>query len=385
MPSVPTWSTQIDVNITGSASTVTALKNGNSVAVWTFDAGVSSGTHIYARLVGSDGGVTTPSFRVEGTGFATQSNPSVASIDDDTFIITWQDDQTTSTRAIVYDVQPDGTVKARGAAFELATPPSPDNHANPSITALADGKFAIAVTGNILGITTNAAATYVYDGTGKLIGTTEFATGSFGAPGQALDTAVAKLQDGGAYVTVTSNSYAGPQNQTRYKVTAGVYSAVNNSEIKLIDITINNTAVPEFAVTTLKDGRFIVAWTTDGRVLAKIYKADGTESKALFNLDAGSNAGITKIAIQATESGFALAFQQGDDVFAQTYNVSGQDVAVRSTAIMAHAADSSLQTSPSISVLADGRFIVNWSDAAGVHGRIFDDRQALLWQLHQRA
>jgi Ca2+-binding RTX toxin-like protein len=208
-----------------------------------------------------------------------------------------------------------------------------DSQFNPSITALADGRFVATWHSNDSsdGSGTNIRAR-IYNVDGSAAGG-DFIVNSTTVSNQ-TDPSTTALADGSFVVSWTS---ADPGDGSSTCIRARVYDA--DSSPAGDDFIVNSTA-EDFqstsSITALADGRFVAAWTSfdtgdgpgDGLIRARVYNADGS--------------------------------------------ASGDDFIVNSPV-------SNSQLEPSVTALADGRFVVTWysydpGDGSGtnIRAQIFD-------------
>jgi len=366
------WGGTLSASPGSAMPALTALKNGSYLATWVDEA---TGK-IEAQVVGADNLPKTDKFTVASGGAL--KNPSVTALKDGGIVITWENETAISVHAAVINVKADGSTEIRKAPFQVAVPNIPvNNHSNPSVTALDSGGFAISVTDRFSTSETDTATTFVYDSNGSYI-----RTDGFTAFNRTKDTAITAVQDGKAYVTVVS---AARQSTTdaRYELTAKLYSA-SGGESKSILISDGSGAAPSFAVETLEDGRFIVVWSQFNAFKARIYKPDGAVDGDVLQLYTSGDSqvlNISNISVKAVKSGFAVVFQQNktsdSDVHLATFTLTGEP---KGTARLVHTASASIQESPTLTTLADGRIAVSWKDLGVTPSRvqiqIFDERQS---------
>jgi Ca2+-binding RTX toxin-like protein len=130
---------------------IAALANGRFVSAWTDSTGMgadANGSAVRAQLFNADGTRAGSEFLVNTTTAGNQANPSVTALPDGRFVIAWTDDSRSGNdrsgsaiRAQLFNAN--GT---RAGAELLVNSTTAGNQSNPSITALAGGRFAIAWT-----------------------------------------------------------------------------------------------------------------------------------------------------------------------------------------------------------------------------------------------
>ncbi|NGO50253.1 calcium-binding protein [Allomesorhizobium camelthorni] len=384
---------EIIVNSTATGSqgdsSITALADGRFVATWrSLDGGDGDGSCIRARLYNGDGSAAGDDFIVNSTVANDQNLPSITALADGRFVATWEsydtiDDQGSCIRARIYNA--DGSP----AGDDFIVNSTPEGYQfSPSITALADGRFAVTWesfdSGDGSG---NCIRARIYNADGSATGD-DFVVNSTPDEGQ-FDPSITALADGRFVVTWTSfDPGDGSGSCVRGRVHNADGSAAGN------DFVVNSTAAGnqlDTSITALADGRFVATWqsadTGDGSgncIRARIYNANGSASGGDFivNSTAADNQFYPSITALA-DGRFVATWTSGDSgdgsgscIRARLYNVdgsaAGDDFIVNSTA-------TNEQSGSSVTALADGRFVVTWTsfeagDGSGtcIRSQIFD-------------
>jgi hypothetical protein len=279
-----------------SQSSVAVLDDGRILVAWT-DSGSGA---IRGRIVNADGSSAVPEFPANTDTAGAQSEGVVAALPDGRFILAWKDDSQTggdtsssAIRARIFDA--DGTPSA--PAF-LANVTAASLQLTPSLTVLADGRILMAWTdfSQSAGDTSSTAvrARIFHDDGSEAV--PEFLVNAT-TPGSQGSSAVAALADGG-FVACWSDDSQTTGDTSFFAVRARVFDAFGNQTVA--EFVVNTaTAGHQFdpAVTALADGRFAVCWTdysatggdTDGSAIrARIFNADGTESVPEFLVNASA-------------------------------------------------------------------------------------------------
>ncbi len=147
----------------------------------------------------------------------------------------------------------------------------------------------------------------------------------------------------------------------------------------LINTTTTNSQ-SEPTITALADGRFVVAWTDGGAsggdtssdaVRAQVFNADGSKSGAEFLVNTTTTNGQSEPTITALADGrFVVAWTDGSAsggdtsgcaVRAQVFNADGSTSGAE---FLVNTTTTSGQFEPTITALADGRFVVAWTDSS---------------------
>src|SRR5918993_5962373 len=128
---------------------ITALANGRFVAVWGDDyTATQEDTHksaVMGQIFNADGSLYGSHFLVNTTTAESQTEPSITALADGRFVVAWSDNSLrpdggrTNVRGQVFDV--DGSKS--GSEFLITTPTSSDQFA-PTLAALPDGRFVAA-------------------------------------------------------------------------------------------------------------------------------------------------------------------------------------------------------------------------------------------------
>jgi Ca2+-binding RTX toxin-like protein len=322
---------------------ITTLADGRVVMTWrSFDNGDGLSTCIRARIFNANGTPTGADFIVNSTATAAQSNPSVAVLANGNIVFSWESDDTadTSLGCIRTRIFTD-TGTAVGVDFVSNTTTSGQQYA-PTVTALTDGRFLLtwdhygdedgpgdeihARLFNANG--TPVAADFIANSTttgiqsaasvsalsaGRFVMTwmsEDTGDGSLGAirarifnangtaagadfivnstaTSDQVNPAVAVLADG--RMVFTWQSYDSGDGDLSC-IRARIYSAAG---VALgTDFIVNTTtfgAQSDVAITTLADGRFVMAWAStdtgdgaDGCIRARLYNLDGTPAGSDF-------------------------------------------------------------------------------------------------------
>ena len=139
---VNTWepSSQHDPSITG-------LADGNYVVTWQDDSGHDggSGADIRGQVFTPSGAPLGEEFRVNTTTYQTQSDPSIASLSDGGFVITWESDYQDGDSSYynIYGQRFDANGSSVGDEFMANVDRTIRDQHDPSVTGLDNGEFVI--------------------------------------------------------------------------------------------------------------------------------------------------------------------------------------------------------------------------------------------------
>jgi Ca2+-binding RTX toxin-like protein len=404
--------------------TLTALPDGRFVIIWAEVIGTFDGelgyyvyeSNIRGQLFNANGTKAGAEILVNTTTNKDQYEPTITALADGRFVVAWTDSSqaggdssSVAVRAQVFNA--DGT-KA-GAEFRVNTTTNKDQY-EPTITALSDGRFVVAWTDSSQagGDTSSVAVrAQVFNADGTKAGA-EFLVNTTTSNGQ-YQPAIAALADGGFVIAWTDVSGTG-EDASGSAVRAQVFAADGTpagSEC-LVNTTTNNDQ-SDCRITALFDGRFVVTWTNynetgefvenefgefvsldSSDLHAQIFNSDGTRAGDEFRVNttsAGSQYQYSSTITSLADGGFVVAWTDEQKqsynsvVRAQVFNTNGGKVGSELLVNIPPIFQLDYQIVPKITALADGRFLIAWSDKTviqsaedggntGIRARIFDPR-----------
>jgi Ca2+-binding RTX toxin-like protein len=267
---------------------VAMLSDGRTVAVYaTINGGVAN---VLARFIGADGVATATDVPLSDVASATVGSPSVTALADGSFAVTWDNGTNTFARAFTSTGTPVAASVTVGAGT-LST-----------ITALPDGRMLVTNFGTL-----PKATIYNSD----------------------LSVSVATFN-------------------------------INTTALGLATDGVSN-------VTVLSDGRFVVSWqsstATDKDIAGRIFNADGTSTGNEFVVNAAANAQGQANIIALANGGFMVTYASNNgtdtDIKGIMYDAAGVASTVGELTISTTNAAS--QVAPDAIQLDDGRVLVVWS------------------------
>jgi Ca2+-binding RTX toxin-like protein/subtilisin-like proprotein convertase family protein len=246
------------VNTTTSNSqqnpSVSALVDGGFVVTWMDNSKDGSGWGVYGQRFGVDGSASGGEFRVNTTTNNSQMYPSVSTLADGGFVVTWMDDSKDGSGWGVYGQRfgADGT--ATGGEFRVNTTTNNSQY-QPTVAALADGGFVITWMDD----SKDGSGWGVY---GQRFGADGTATGgefrvNTTTNNSQYQPTVAALADGGFVITWMDDSNDGSGSGV-YGQRFGADGSVTSAEFR-VNTTINNSQEAP-TVAALADGGFVVTW-----------------------------------------------------------------------------------------------------------------------------
>ena len=267
-----------------------------------------------------------------------------------------------------------------------------------SVTALSDGRFVVtftdqSATGGDTSLTAVRARIFNADGTQSV---PEFLVNTTIAGGQ-FDSSVTALSDGRFVVTFTDFSQTGGDTSS-IAIRARIFNADGTQSVP--EFLVNTTTTSDqfqSSVTALADGRFVVTFsdfsqtggdTSSAAIRARIFNADGTQSvpEFLVNTTTASlqlDSSVTALADGRFVVTFTDGSQSGGDtnlgaIRARIFNADGTQSVPE---FLVNTTTTSDQGESSVTALADGRFVVTFTDSsvsggdtssAAIRARIFN-------------
>jgi Ca2+-binding RTX toxin-like protein len=352
--------------VEGAATTV--LPDGRFISTWQDVVDIDEGPNIryaypsiHAQILNADGTAAAPVFKVNGLAMGNVGKPQVALLANGDFVIVYEQVNAAAGihNLIWHRYHADGTslgetAVARGTG-SLA----------PSVTALGTGGFAI---------THNNAIQNSVDGIAHIIVSNEgsILQDRIEYRGDDEDyrgpTAVALPNTGGKYVTVLSGFHLddGPSFGFDIRSSTGV---LQRSFTKISDVT--EQVSDNVAITTLDTQEFVVTWKMGPEIKARLFGFDGLAHGAEFVV--GAAPGAVKPNIVALPNGhFAIVFHPGgQNIQVKIFNNSG----IPTEGFSVPGTQSPSYSDPVLTILADGRFLIEWNSEYAVKAQIFDPRQ----------
>jgi autotransporter passenger strand-loop-strand repeat protein len=362
----------VNSQITGSQwyPTVTGLSNGGFVVTWqdglagsnsgSGALGDASGSAVHAQMFAADGSKVGGEFLVNTQTNGSQAAPVITSLSNGGFVISWQDQNSTSgdIRAQVYGA--DGSKVGGELSINSVTA---NNQNTPAITGLPNGGFVVAWTSQGANSPDVKAQVYAADGT-KVGG--EFLVNSTNPNFDQERASVATLANGD--FIVTWNDFRTGDWQVRGQVFHPTASGATKvgSEIIVDTAFYNNRMVA--GVTGLADGNFVISFEdTSGEIRAQVFTATGTKVGSEFqvNTQTSGNQGFSSITALTT-GGFVVTWSDegtgdgnGSGIKAQVYDAGGNKIGGE---YIVNQYTDNVQYYPTVAALANGGFVITWQD-----------------------
>jgi Ca2+-binding RTX toxin-like protein len=300
---------------------VTALADGGFVITWVSNDSDDNG--VFAQRYDADGTARGNEFMVNSVETADQDKHSITALSDGGFVIAWtslgEDGDVEGIFAQRYDAEGN---PVGNAGFQVNTETSSLQYA-PSISSLADGGFIISWVSNAQDGSSTGIYAQRYDAEGDPFGV-EFIINATTTGGQYAPS-ITGLADGGFVVTWTSTDGNGEGVYSR------VYDAAGNTSGADVRVNVATASNQSGAsVAALEDGGYIVTWSSnlqdgdDSGIYARLYTADGTAAGTEFLVNSTTLNGQTSPSVAALEDGgFIITWQSESAIYSQRYAANG--------------------------------------------------------------
>ncbi len=371
-------------------SAVTGLADGRFVVTWTDDSAISgdtSGSAVRAQIYNADGSKAGPEFLVNSTTLDIQNQPTITDLDDGRFVASWTDFSSGSVviRAQVFNANGSKS----GTEIVVSAAAGAGGEVDSDITGLAGGRFVVTWTDTNSDTGQFEVYSQVFKSNGDKLGTAELVHQS---AGNHSNSTVTTLSDGRFIVMWDDLSNLGA-NEVKGRIFNANGSPGGNEFVV-------NTRLPDVQdqpdVAALKGGRFVGVWVDkfegNFEIRAQLFDDDGLKlgTEIVVNSPTGqTNQSDPAISVLASGQ-FVVTWTDesltGGDTSAQA--IKGQlfnaDGSPSGGEFLVNTKTANTQYQPAITGLADGRFVVSWSDfsATGgdtfgyaVRGQIFDPRE----------
>ena len=360
---------------------ITSLSDGGFVITWQSDGQDGNSWGVYAQRYDSSGNTVGDEFQVNIYTTGEQNYPSITSLNDGGFVVTWQSNGQDGNDWGVYAQRYDSSGNTVGTEFQVNTYTTSDQ-SRQSITSLSDGGFVIAWQSS--GQDGSNYGTYAqrYNSSGNTVGS-EFQVNTYTTTDQAWPR-ITSLSDGGFIIVWQSNGQDGSNNG----VYAQRYDILGNTvgtEFQVNTYTTDEQRYPSIA--SLNDGGFVIAWGSDEQdgdwfgIYAQRYDSSGNSVGSEFQVNTYTVSWQVHSSITGLDDGgFIIAWnsngQDGSNngVYAQRYDSSGNTVGDE---FRVNTYTTDHQRIPSITSLDDGSFVIAWQSngqdgsGEGIYAKIY--------------
>jgi Ca2+-binding RTX toxin-like protein len=366
-----------------SSPSVTTLSDGGFVVTWQSSGQDGNGNGIYGQRYTSNGSLVGDEFQINSTTSNNQSSPSVTALSDGGFVVTWQSLGQDGNGNGIYGQRYTSNGAPIGNEFQINSTTSNDQ-SSPSVTALSDGGFV--VTWESQGQDGSEYGIYGrrYMSNGSPDGD-EFQVNAYTLSDQRFPSVTA-LSDGGFVVTWMSLGQDGSEYGIYGRRYASNSVPVSNQDFRINSHTLGWQASP--SVTALSNGGFVVTWLSYGQdgsftgIHGQRYTSTGIPVGNEFQINSHTLGWQSSPSVTAlSDGGFVVTWRSfgqdgsGYGIYGQRYTSIGIPVG---NEFQINSTTSNDQSSPSVTALSDGGFVVTWESwgqdgsGSGVYGRIFD-------------
>ncbi|WP_085910179.1 VCBS domain-containing protein, partial [Kiloniella majae] len=257
-------------------SSVAALTDGGWVVTWQSWTQDGSYMGVYGQVYNADGSKQGGEFRANTYTNNQQSIPTVTGLEDGGFVVTWNSLGQSGSGYSVHGQTYNADGSARGSEFQISSYPSGDQ-SNPSVASLSDGGWIVTWVGDGTDPSSYGIYAQAYNADGTPQGS-EFQVNSY-TDGNQTHPFATGLEDGGWVITWESPD----QDGSGWGIYAQMYNAdgtARGSEVLINDHTAGDQIGS--AISGLPDGGWVISWTSnhengvDENVYTKVYNADGT-------------------------------------------------------------------------------------------------------------
>jgi len=344
-------------------SLVTSLNDGGFVVLWSGE-GVTESSGVYGQRYNAMGNKAGSEFQANTYTTNGQEKPSVAALKDGGFVVTWQSFFQDSDSYGIYGQRYNVTGSKAGSEFQINTYTT-NTQANPSVATLTDGGFVVTwdsfQDGSGYGIYGQR-----YNATGNRV-SSEFQINNYTTNWQ-LFPAVAHLTDGGFVVVWDSNG----QDGSGYGVYSQRYNATGQAVGTEFRVNTYTSLDQQYsAVAHLTDGGFVVTWTSLGQdgavhgIFGQRYNATGDKVGSEFQVNTYTVDTQWYPSVSSLiNGGFVVTWsssgQDGSNygVYGQLYNATGDRTG---SEFQVNTYTPNYQQNPSVSGLSNGGFVVTWT------------------------
>ena len=253
---------------------IAALSDGGYAVTWRSD-GDGHGAGVYAQRYDSSGAAVGSATQVNSTTFHNQYQSAITGLADGGYVVTWMSYEQDGSAGGVYMQRYGSSGAAVGGEMRVNTTTAGDQY-HPTVTSMPDGGYAVTWVSNDQDGSASNIYVQRYDSAGATIGgQTRINSTTANAQSQPV---IATLADGGHVISWMSSQ----QDGSEWGVYAQRYDSTGaavGGEVQVNSTTANHQYQP--AITSLADGGYVVTWSSfeqDGSswgIYAQKYDATG--------------------------------------------------------------------------------------------------------------
>lgn len=368
-------------------ATITGLANGGFVVSWqdfSQTLGDASGTSIKAKIFDANGVMVVDEFLVNTQTATFQLTPTITGLENGGFVVAWEDSSATLGDADYTSIK----AKIFGATGSvvvdefLVNSQTALTQTAPSVTSLSNGNFVVSWDdqSRTLGDDSSfSVKAKIFTAAGSLV-KNEFLVNTETFAAQSYST-ISGLENGGFVVSWSDPSQTlGDTSGSAIKAkTFDAAGTVVQDEFLVNTQTFGQQDLP--SVTGLQNGGYVITWTDGSGTLgdasnysikAKVFGASGVvvQDEFLVNTQTASFQRFPAI-VGLENGGFAITWQDasktlgdsaGTSIKLKLFDATGSVVADE---LLVNSETGYDQTNPAIAALADGGFVVSWDDKSG--------------------
>jgi hypothetical protein len=359
---------EYQVNVyTSGAQTLPAVaiaEDGSHVIVWSSALQDSSGMGIYAQLFDSDGSRLGSEFLVNTFTSGSQTNPDVSMNADGSFVVTWDDSSLDGDSFGVFGQLYDASGTPKGSEFQINT----FTNSEQSLSAVSmnrDGSFVVSW--GSFGQDGNSYGVYAqrFDSSGDKLGP-EFRVNNTTHGNQGVSTV--SINETGDFLIAWQSSDDGDN----FGIFAQMFSSAGlalGDEFRVNTYTPGAQTAPVAALA--EDGSFVIAWQSFGQdggsngIYVQRFLADRTPSGVEIRVNSYTNGSQSSPSMSMAPDGryvitWTSALQDGDGngIYAQNFNSDGS---FDGSEYLINLTTSGNQSMSDVALSSSGKLVTVWS------------------------
>jgi hypothetical protein len=361
-------------NASSYEQSAVALSGGGHVVIWSGSNGDSQ--DVLMKVYDASGNVTLDQTVVNSTTAGSQGTPVAVALAGGGFAVTWLTYPSNNDSDVMMKIFSDAGVEVRGETTVNSTTAGYQN--SQVVTALDGGGFVVTWVDNVNDGSGSGVymKSYSADGT-VVVAETLVNTTTVGSQSSPVVTALA---DGGYVVTWTSYD-----NNNNTDVYMKAYSASGQQTLgETLVNTYTDSTQSEQSVTALKNGGYVVTWTSYGQdgsgtgVYMKVFDANGsvvTSEKIVNDTTAGEQRQPKVAALE--DGGFVVTWSPGNYSYSnqsgymKVFDADGvavtQEEKVYQSSGNMFPGIYSQENTPRITALSDGGYVLSWLGGDGMY------------------
>lgn len=345
---------------------VAGLSNGKFAATWTSFAQDGSYDGIYAKIFNNNGVAISDEFRVNNYTFSSQTQPSVAVLSNDGFVITWSSHEQDGSKYGVYAQIYNNSGYKSGGEFKVNTYVI-NNQISSKVSGLSNNKFIIVwVSSEGQDGSDEGVYGQIFNNDGTFVGN-EFRVNTYTNSYQ-QEPCIASFSNNN-FVVVWSSVYQDGSGN-------GIYTQIFDSngvkvgrELRVNQETIGDQNQP--SVASLLNDKFVVAWQSAGKIFARIYSSAGEPITAEFAVNKqqyDSYCAYPRVISLSLENKFIVAYYGSGSVQYSLFDDSGSKLGELDGRIYPN-----YQNRVAVTNLTNNYFLTSWTSSSGeVLGQLFN-------------